>query len=161
VVAGASAQDVPGTPLGAPQAGDLEILAGEQQTDGPLRMARGNVELRMNGMILNADEIDYNEQTADIEARGNVRYRNSESDEDLYAAKVAYNTRTETGTFYDTRGTVASASQGGMRILTTDNPFYIEGKVVNKARGHYIVHDGFVTNCDITRPWWTTFIGSV
>ena len=39
--------------------------------------------------------------------------------------------------------------------MTTDNPFYIEGKIVHKVKDHYTVHNGFVHNCEITNPWWT------
>ncbi len=157
LITGTWAQDVLEQPpaAAAPQAGDLEVIADRQETAGPLRLARGNVELRLNAAVLSADEIDYNDDTGETEARGNVHYYNRESKEDLYAEKVAYNARTELGTFYAVHGTVASASQGGVRILTTDNPFYIEGKVVTKSKGHYWVYDGFVTNCDTSSPWWT------
>ena len=90
-----------------------------------------------------------------MDARGNVRYQNSSRQENLHAEKFNYNTGTELGTFYDVHGTVGSASQGGARLLTTDNPFYIEGKVVHKTREHYTVYNGFVTNCDVDHPWWT------
>ncbi len=151
---GQDAQQLPPPPAPA-QPGDLEIVADTQETIGSLRLLRGSVELRLNATVLTAEEVDYNEETGETEARGNVHYFNRESKEDLYAEKVSYNARTEQGTFYTVHGTVASASQGGVRILTTDNPFYLEGKVVTKAKNHYWVHDGFVTNCETASPWWT------
>ena len=150
--AGALAQ-TPGTaPTGSE---DLEILADTQEAAGSQRSLRGSVEVRMENAILSADEADYNEETGEVEARGNVHYRSREGVEELFADKLSYNTRTESGTFYQVRGTVSSASQGGIRLLTTDNPFYIEGDVVTKATDHYWVYDGFVTNCDPSHPWWT------
>ena len=137
------------------QPGDLEIYARSQESLGDMRYLRGNVEIHYNNSILTADEMDYNDQTDDVEARGNVRYRNSVKREDLHAEKFNYNLRTETGTFYRVHGTVASANQGGFRVLTTDNPFYIDGKVVHKTADHYTVHNGYVTNCETTDPWWT------
>ncbi len=137
------------------QPGDMEIYARSQESVGEMRYLRGNVEIQYNDSILTAEEIDYNDRTDDIEARGNVRYRNSVKREDLHAEKFNYNLRTEVGTFYRVHGTVASANQGGFRVLTTDNPFYIDGKVVHKTANHYTVHNGYVTNCEITNPWWT------
>lgn len=120
-----------------------------------MRRARGQVDVRTGSIIVTAEEADFNDETGDLEVRGNVHYRNLSGDEDLYASKAAYNTRTELGTFYDAHGTVSSASQAGARILTTDNPFYIDGPVVHKAKDEYVVMDGTVTNCDPEHPWWT------
>jgi LPS-assembly protein len=137
------------------QTGDLEVYAVRQESVGDTRQFRGSVEFRLNNIVLTCEELDYNEASGDVEARGNVHYRNLLSHEDLYAEKVAYNSKTELGTFYKVSGTVASASQGGFRLLTTDNPFYIEGEIVHKTKNHYVVHDGFVTNCDRLNPWWS------
>ena len=142
-------------PLPSPQPGATEIRAFSQESVGDLKYLRGNVEIHFGGSVITADEVDYNELTGETEARGDVRFRNSARQEDLHASKISYNSQTEAGTFYDVHGTVGSASQGGARALTTDNPFYIDGKVVHKTAEHFFVHDGFVTNCDINRPWWT------
>jgi LPS-assembly protein len=137
------------------ETGDLEVFAVKQETVGDTRYFRGSVEFRLNNVVLRSEELDYNETSGEVEARGNVHYRNAVSEEDLFAEKVAYNTRTESGIFYAVHGTVSSASQGGFRVLTTDNPFYIEGEIVNKTKNHYVVHDGYVTNCERPKPWWT------
>ena len=139
----------------ARQPGDLEVYANRQEMVADIRQFRGAVEFRLNNVVLECEELDYNESTGEVEARGDVHYRNLVSQEDLFAGKVAYNSKTESGTFYDVHGTVASASQGGFRLLTTDNPFYIEGKIVQKTKDHYVVHDGFVTNCERPGPWWS------
>ena len=146
-------QEPPPIPTRGP--GDLEIIADSQESVGDQRFLRGRVEIRFDDTVITADEVDYNDATDEMEARGDVRYRNSLRHEDLHAEKFNYNSRAELGTFYDVHGTVGSASQGGARLLTTDNPFYIEGKVVHKTGDHYTVHDGFVTNCDVDHPWWT------
>ncbi len=138
-----------------PRRGDLSILADRQEMIGEVRHLRGNVELRLNNLVLTCDELDYNEASGETEARGNVRYKTLDTPETLHAEKLSYNIKTETGTFYDVHGYVASASKGTPRMLTTDNPFYIEGKIVYKAKNHYTVHGGFITNCEASRPWWT------
>ncbi len=161
VATAASAQEVAGGgfPAGLEvpeiQQGDLQIWADRQERIGDLRRLRGRAEVRINSIIVTASEIDFDEASGELEARGNVRYRNVATEEDLHAEKVAYNPKTERGTFYTVHGTVNSASQAAPRVLTTDNPFYIEGKIVHKVKDHYTVHNGFVHNCEITNPWWT------
>jgi len=138
-----------------PREGGIEILADAQQSIGRKSIYRGNVEFRSGGIVVTADEAEYDDETGELEARGDVHYRNLNGNEDLFAEKVAYDVREETGTFYETHGTVSSASQAGARILTTDNPFFIEGPLVTKAQNTYRVHDGTVTNCDPQSKWWT------
>lgn len=135
--------------------GALEVFAERQEMVGVMRYLRGDAELRFGQQVLKADEIDFNEESGELEARGNVHYVRQGSEENLYAEKFAYNVDTELGTFYTVRGTVSSASQAGQRVLTTDNPFYLEGEVVHKAGGEYWVYGGTVTNCEPGSPWWT------
>ncbi|MCB9385202.1 MAG: LPS-assembly protein LptD [Bryobacterales bacterium] len=145
-------------PEAAPATDPVEgvlISACKQLSEGDMRRARGSVDVRTGAIVITADEADFNDETGELEVRGNVHYRTLSGDEDLYASKVAYNTRSELGTFYDAHGTVSSASQAGARILTTDNPFYIDGPVVHKAGEEYVVMHGTVTNCDPEHPWWT------
>ena len=153
----ASAQDAPpsNVQVDAVQQGDMQIWAVEQDFTGDVRHLRGHAEIRINNVVVTADEIDHDEATGALEARGNVRYHNLSTEEDLHAEKIAYNTETGHGTFYNVHGTVSSASQATPRALTTDNPFFIEGKVVHKVQDHYTVHNGFVHNCEVKNPWWT------
>ncbi|MYC68651.1 MAG: LPS-assembly protein LptD [Acidobacteriia bacterium] len=133
----------------------VEIRSLEQRSDGPVRVATGDVELRFKSVVLTADIVEYNESTGDLKAEGNIHYRTLDGDQDLRADKLAYNLRTELGTFYEARGRAASASQGGPRLLTTDNPFQFEAPLVIKAGQHYTIHDGTLTNCNPDSPWWT------
>lgn len=135
--------------------GGTQFYARTQENQGSVSRLRGDVEIRTGAILMTADEVDYDDDSGELEARGNVRYRNLNGKEELYASKIAYNLRTETGTFYDAHGTVSAATQAAPRMLTTDNPFYIDAPVIHKTAENYVVINGLVTNCDPERPWWT------
>ena len=127
--------------------------ADSQSTDGRTwRYLRGNVELRKQEMLLRADEVDYNEQTGDAEARGNVRFLHPGRQEDVYAERFTYNLKTETGMFYKAHGTAGAGGQVGPGMLTTDQPFYFQAETAQKTKDRYLIHDGFVTNCKMPNP---------
>lgn len=133
----------------------LEIRADSQFRQGSVRRATGDVELRYGRVILTADELEYDEASGQLEAQGKVHYRTTDGEQDLQAERLSYNTISELGTFYEGRGVASYASQGGVRLLTTDNPFLFEAKVIHKAGDHYSIHRGRLTNCDPIKPWWT------
>lgn len=133
----------------------VEIRAHTQLQEGSHRLARGDVELRYRQLVLTADELKYNLETGVVEASGQVHYRTQDGEQDVRAAKLSYNVQSDLGTFYEARGQVLSANPGGTRLLTTDNPVQFEARVVHKARDHYTIHDGRLTNCNPDRPWWS------
>ena len=133
----------------------VEIRAHRQLREGRLRRAEGDVELLYKSFVLTANELEYDESTGEVEAAGNVHYRTVDNQQDLRAERMSYNIYSELGTFYEARGRASSASQGGARLLTTDNPFQFEARLVHKAGEHYTIHSGRVTNCDPANPWWT------
>jgi len=155
--AGAPAQtDAVNTALQAPADDEIFLQADSQSTDGSVwRYLRGHAEVKKGGMILTADEVDYNEETGASEARGNVHFSYPARKEEVYASRFEYNLDAETGMFYNVHGTVSSATQGNVRILTTNEPFYFQGERAQKIEDHYIVYNGFVTDCRMPHPWWT------
>ena len=98
--------------------------------------------------------MDYNDDTGDVEAWGNVRYENFLDGTKLNCDHAKYNVNTETGIFYDVRGTSETKIVARPGLLTTSNPFYFEGKWGERKEGKYIIHDGYVTDCKVPKPWW-------
>ena len=133
----------------------VEIRANSQSREGPLRKASGDVELLYKSIVLTSNELRYDEDSGEITAVGDVHYRTLDGQQDVRAERMSYNLHSELGTFYEARGRTSSASQGGPRLLTTDNPFQFEASIVHKAGAHYTIHDGKVTNCEPSNPWWT------
>ena len=125
-----------------------------QDRRGPWFYLRGAAEVETDELLVRADEIDYNETTGYAEARGNVRFLSFARGEMLEADHVEYYLEEGKGKFYNVRGSVPAKTEPRPGILTTDEPFKFQGRWADRIRDRYILHDGFVTNCRIPRPWW-------
>jgi LPS-assembly protein len=140
---------------GAPGPEEQAIIQGNsQEQEGDLIHLRGMVRLETSQMLLTADEVDYNQDTGDAEVRGHVHYENFETGEKLFCDHGYYNTESENGTFYEVSGTAPSRVAPRPGLLTTSNPFYFQAKVAERRDGHYLLYDGYITDCDLPNPWW-------
>ncbi|MGC9949271.1 MAG: LPS assembly protein LptD [Bryobacteraceae bacterium] len=138
----------------APPVGEWDTNAVSQTTEGKIYHLRGHAEMENVAMLFRADEIDYNEDTGDVQARGNVYFEQFERNEKIWADHLDYNTKTENGKFYDVRGTTAPRIDTRPGMLTSLNPYYFQGKWAERVEGHYILYNGFLTNCRVPNPWW-------
>jgi LPS-assembly protein len=139
---------------GAPGPDEYTLDSDTQESDGDLRHLRGHVHMEMSDKKIDADSVDYNDDTGDVEASGNVRYENFLDGTKVNCDHAKYNVNTETGIFYDVRGTSETKIVSRPGLLTTNNPFYFEGKWGERVDGKYIIHEGFVTDCKVPKPWW-------
>ena len=139
---------------GAPNPDEYVVDAESQVAEGDLRHLRGHVHLESLDKKLDADAVDYNDDTGDVEAWGNVRYENFVDGTKLNCDHAKYNVNTEMGIFYEVRGTSETKIVSRPGLLTTNNPFYFEGKWGERVEGKYIIHEGFITDCKIPKPWW-------
>jgi LPS-assembly protein len=137
-----------------PPPGVTRVYAVTQEKDGDQYHLRGNAEIRTSEMLLTADEIDYNDETKIAEARGKVRFEHYANGEKLQAERVEYNVDEETGKFWDVSGTSPAKIDARPGILTTSNPFYFQGKWAERKKDKYILHDGFITDCQVPEAWW-------
>jgi len=138
----------------APDAEHVRIESVTQEADGAMRHLRGSVRIETTDMQLKADELDYNSDTGDVEARGHVHFEHYVRGEKLDCEKAEYNVNTETGKFYDVSGTATARIQARRGLLTTQNPFYFQSKWAERLKDHYVLHDGFLTDCTLPRAWW-------
>ena len=138
----------------APGPNDFNVIAGSEEVDGDLRHLRGHVVIETFDKRLEADEVDYNDDTKDIEARGNVHFENFADGTKLNCDHGTYNVDSETGMFYDVNGIFPTKIVSRPGLLTTTNPFYFEGKWAERKEDRYILHEGFVTDCKVPKPWW-------
>src|SRR5262249_534200 len=133
----------------------VDVDAVTLESDGPLRKLRGRARIQTSEMVLFADEVDYNIDTTDAEARGNVHFQHYTRNEEILASKVEYNMDDAKGKFYDVVGTTVTKVQTRPGVLTSTSPFHFEGKWAERLGDKYILHDGMITNCRMPRPWWT------
>lgn len=143
-----------GCPSGA-QANEVIICAVTQSKTGSLHSLRGSASLETAEAKIWAEEIDYNEETGEAEARGKVHLKVFERGEELWCDRAEYNVETRTGRFYNVRGEAPPRIEPRPGLLVTSSPFRFQARWAEKIREKYILHDGFLTNCRLPRPWWT------
>ena len=135
---------------------EVTIKAREQEKQGDLYTADGDVEILFQNYVMRAEHGTYNESTGEVEANGRVVFDGGPHDAHLIAAHATYNVKSETGIFYDVSGTFGAVVHGHTVILTTSNPFFIVGREVHKVdRNRYVVFHGSITSCAEQPPAWT------
>ena len=140
--------------INGPGQGWMYVRSVTQDRRGPWFYLRGAAEVETEEFLIRADEIDYNETTGYAEARGRVRFDSFERGETIEADQVQYYLEEARGKFFNVRGSVPSKVDPRPGILSTNAPFVFRGRWADRLHDRYILHDGFVTNCRIPRPWW-------
>ena len=148
------------TGSGAAPTQEVIIRAQQQTRSGdtqhPVYDLDGDVEISFQGYIMRAEHVTYHEDTGAVDATGRVTFDGGPHDAHLVAGRASYNVKQETGSFYDVTGTFGAIVRGSTVVLTTSNPFLINGRVVRKVDSNrYIVEHGSITSCAEQRPTWT------
>jgi LPS-assembly protein len=132
----------------------MVVRALHKEIEGAQYRLRGLAQIETSEMLLKADEIDYNEDTKDAEARGNVYFLHYRQGEELYASRVEYNLREQSGVFYDPRGSSPAKIEARPGVLTTSSPFSFQGEWAERNKNRYTLYNGFITNCKLPNPAW-------
>lgn len=138
----------------APDQNHIAVGAVTQESEGSVHRLRGHAVVQTTDMVLRADEIDYDQKTGYAEARGNVSFDHFAGGEHIEADRVEYNVNDETGKYYNVRGSSPAKLETRPGILTTTSPFSFQGKWAERIENRYILHEGFITNCKLPKPWW-------
>jgi LPS-assembly protein len=152
-----SAQDRPVKPIRAGACSVTEICIGAvtQKQEGDFMYLRGECKIETTETLIRADEIDYNTQTHWAYARGHVHFESFDDGDKLDADHGEYNLQAGEGKFYVVSGTSPSKVNARRGVLSTSNPFYFKGDWLERIKDKYVLHDGFVTDCKLPKPWWT------
>lgn len=139
----------------APAQDKVRVDAVTQTLEGDWLRLRGKAVVETTEQILEGDEIDYNLETGEAEARGNVHYKHFTEGEEIYCEKATYSTKTEKGRFYQIKGSFPAKIDARPGILTSSNPFLFQGDWADRLGDKYILYKGTVTSCTYPKPWWT------
>jgi len=137
-----------------PAANEVRVIADNQSTEGSMRHLRGHVIIETVDMKFTADEVDYDQDSGDAEFRGHVTYENYTEGNKLNCDHGKYNVDDQTGIFWEVSGTSPAKIIARPGLLTTNDPFYFQGKWAERKEDRYVLHDGFITDCKVPKPWW-------
>ena len=132
-----------------------------------------DVVITYEDRVIQADHVEYDSDTGEVTATGHLEVSGGPNHEDIHASHGTFNTKTQTGTFYDVTGSVgiklatnraAAGYSPGAGVATVTptrlvydngNPFLFTGRVViKKGPEEYDVIDGSVTSCQLPKPDW-------
>ncbi|MDX1981362.1 MAG: LPS assembly protein LptD [Bryobacteraceae bacterium] len=145
---------VAGVRPGAPPADEAFIEAIDKQVRNGVYNLRGLARIETREALITADEIDYDEETGDAQARGNVYFKHFLENEELWADRVDYNLGEETGKFFNVQGRAQGKIEPRPGLLYTSNPFTFQGEWAERVGQRYYLYKGQVTNCRVPRPNW-------
>jgi LPS-assembly protein len=130
--------------------------AGPQKHQGNLTVADGAVDIHYANQRLQADHVEYNDETNEAIARGHVVF--DYENQHLEADEAHYNVSTGRGTFQNVRGTVKIERRANPTVLITDNPLYFEARNVEKFNNDlFFLSRAWITVCDPEHPKWQFF----
>ena len=123
--------------------------------EGPVNILKGHAHMESSRMLLEADEIEYNEDTNVLIAHGNVYFHSFEKNEQLWCDHMEYNTEEQTGRFWDVRGETTARTVVKRGVLSGNSPYHWEGQWAERVAGDkYYLYNGWLTNCKMPNPWW-------
>jgi LPS-assembly protein len=125
-----------------------------QEVDKPLYIFDGSAEIEDRTLLVRADHIEYNEDTQEVVARGNVYYHGFVKNEQLWCDRMEYNRETQRGKFYNVRGEAMPKVVVRRGVLSGNSPFHFEGEWAERVGERYILYHGWITNCKMPNPWW-------
>ena len=112
-----------------------------QEKIGPLYIARDNVRISYEDIVITGGEIEYNDETLEVVVSGGARF--SQGERWFSCSRAEFNFATQTGAFYDVVG-------------HTDKEFLISGSTMLKTGPDaYRIENGFATTCQDKVPKWS------
>jgi LPS-assembly protein len=134
--------------------------SGPQTKTGSRYTLDGDVVITYRDRRVEADHIDYDSDSQDLNASGHLKVTGGQNNESLSASHGSMNLKTQTGRFFDVKGTVGLRPPGQKPVYDNGQPFLFEGKVVVKTGPQsYDVYGGSVTSCQLPNPDWQLFAG--
>jgi LPS-assembly protein len=132
------------------------IDAQECEQAGKVYTLRGDAEIQFAGYDFRGDLVTYDSSTGDVSAKGHISLDGGPRDIHISGSEGTYNLRSQTGKFYDVRGSTGARFKGRSVTLTSSSPISFAGKMVEQTGPEeYVLHHGSVTSCELPHPKWT------
>ncbi len=133
----------------------VDLVSDTQAKAGSIFLLDGNVVIHYRDRVVEADHIEYDEDTDEVTATGHLHVTGGKNHEEIRASHGTVNLKTQTGRFYDVTGSVGVKTGGKRLTYVTANPFLFSGReVVKTGETTYEVYDGTVTSCRLPHPDW-------
>jgi LPS-assembly protein len=143
------------TPPATLKRGEWDITGDKHEIAGEIRRVKGHpAQILTTTLIFRGDEIEYNDDTGDVKASGNVYFKDLVQNHQIWASRLEYNTEEKTGKFYDVRGETMPRIVVRAGVLPANAPFHFEGEWAERVGDRYFLYNGWVTNCKLPNPWW-------
>ncbi|MDW5264815.1 MULTISPECIES: LPS-assembly protein LptD [Acidobacteriaceae] len=132
-----------------------------QSKTGDRYVLDGNVLIIYGNRKVEADHIEYDSATGELEATGHLKATGGANNEIINASHGTVNLNKQTGRFYDVSGSVGLKNSGHNKMVYANgHPFLFTGRVVvKKGPQEYEVYDGTVTSCQLEHPDWLLYAG--
>ncbi|HUZ93898.1 MAG TPA: LPS assembly protein LptD, partial [Edaphobacter sp.] len=131
-----------------------------QSKTGDRYVLDGNVVITYGNRKVEADHIEYDSATGELEATGHLKATGGANNEIITASHGTLNLNKQTGRFYDVSGSVGLKSSGHKIVYANGHPFLFTGRVVvKKGPQEYEVYGGTVTSCQLEHPDWLLYAG--
>ncbi|HJZ97665.1 MAG TPA: LPS assembly protein LptD [Candidatus Solibacter sp.] len=148
----------PAVPRQSLSVGEWNLSFYKQTVDNDILKLTGlpgvQAEIEDGHLLFRADEIQYDRNTGIVTAAGRVFYHNFDRNLRIWCDHLEYDTEEKNGKFYEVTGEAHPHIVAKPGVLTTNNPFHFEGQWAERIGEKYILHQGFITNCKMPKPWW-------
>ncbi|WP_188552292.1 LPS-assembly protein LptD [Edaphobacter dinghuensis] len=149
---------VPSTEKTAPVVMESDM----QSKTGDRYVLDGNVVITYGNRKVEADHIEYDSATGELEATGHLKATGGANDEIINASHGTINLNKQTGRFYDVSGSVGLKRSGhnSKMVYANGHPFLFTGRVVvRRGPEEYEIYGGTVTSCQLEHPDWLLYAG--
>ncbi|MEO6911214.1 MAG: LPS assembly protein LptD [Edaphobacter sp.] len=120
----------------------------------------GNVVITYGNHRVEADHIEYDSATGELDATGHLKATGGANHESILASHGTINLNRQTGRFYDVSGSVGLKTVGHRVVYANGRPFLFTGRVVvKKGPQEYAIYGGTVTSCQLEHPDWLLYAG--
>jgi LPS-assembly protein len=132
------------------------IDARECEQEGKVYTLRGDVQIQFADYDFHGDQVTYDSASGDVTAKGHVSLDGGRRDIHISGSEGTYNLHSQTGKFYNVRGSTGARFKGRSVTLTSSSPLSFSGKMVEQTGpDEYVLHHGSVTSCELPHPKWT------